>query len=236
MIENEKKILECEKILNYEFRDKSFLFEALTHSSYAYENKKKKNNERLEFLGDAVLKLAVSDYLYLENPAFDEGKMTKMRALIISDKTLAEIALDKKIGKVLFVSKREERSGGRKRHSILANALEAIFGAVYLDGGYQEAAKVIITLLQKVLDCGEDISLLDFKSSFQELIQKENGTLPKYEVVKTQGPDHKRVFVVEGNVTIKDKMFVAEGRGNTKKLAEQDVAEKLFKKLTAFLK
>lgn len=222
--------------LNYHFNDAGLLLTALTHSSYAHEKKKRHilNNERLEFLGDAILKSVISEYLFTQYPQDSEGTMTKMRAMLISDKTLSEIAHQIELGNNIRLSGNEKRSGGNKRPSILANTMEAIFGALHLDGGYETAARVINQLYcrhySQIINTGIDT---DYKSKLQEIMQQHNQTLPVYELIKEVGPDHDKTFIIQGTIHFKQKNYTAVSRGKTKKVAEQLIAAKLLKKISA---
>ncbi|HAR61942.1 MAG: ribonuclease III [Candidatus Margulisiibacteriota bacterium] len=223
-----------ENLIAYEFENKKLLLTALTHSSYSNEKKAKQleNNERLEFLGDAILKLSISDYLYRNYPEYAEGIMTKIRALLISDHTLAKIAKSVDLGRMLLLSKNEKKTGGETRPSILANALEAIIGAIYLDGGLEKAKKIIYALFQVQLETiGPAFSTHDYKSKLQEYMQQNNLGLPEYTTIKELGPDHNKTFIIEGRVLLNNNEIKAIGRGKTKKISEQNVARRVLKKL-----
>ena len=215
------KFHELEEKIGYTFQDKELLFLAMTHSSFANEQKrrKKESNERLEFLGDAVLEITISDYLYHQYPEKDEGKLTKIRSSLVCEYTLAICARDIFLGKYLLLSKGEDLTGGRERDSILSDAFEALIGAIYLDGGMENAASFIRSnLLQDV----EDKTLFyDAKTILQEMVQAEGYGLLKYVLVEEKGPDHNKEFTVE--TRIGDKKY-AVGNGKTKKGAEQIAA------------
>ncbi|MBR0409984.1 MAG: ribonuclease III [Eubacterium sp.] len=215
------KFHELEEIIGYSFKDKNLLLLALTHSSYANEHKKNKksNNERLEFLGDAVLELTISDYLFREYPDRDEGKLTKLRSSLVCEYTLAICARDISLGRYLLLSKGEDLTGGRERDSILSDAFEAVIGAIYLDGGLDKAAGFIHENLLKDV---EDKSLFyDAKTILQEIVQAgESGKLT-YKLLGEKGPDHNKEFEVK--VFIGEKAY-AGGVGKTKKGAEQIAA------------
>lgn len=216
------KLGKLEQTIGYSFSDKNLLFMALTHSSYANENKRKKktnNNERLEFLGDAVLELTISDYLFHQYPERDEGKLTKLRSSLVCEYTLAICARDISLGNYLLLSKGEDLTGGRERDSILSDAFEAVIGAIYLDGGIEEAKEFIYEFLLKDV---EDKSLFyDAKTILQELVQARNLGKLSYELVEESGPDHSKNFTVR--VRISDEIY-AFGMGKTKKGAEQIAA------------
>lgn len=206
------------------FKDLSLLDQAFHHRSITNEKKEMKNNERLEFLGDSVLGMVTAAYLYnsLENP---EGDLAKIKSVVVSEKSLAPIALKLKIDKLLVLGKGEELSGGRLKPAILADCMEAIIGAYYLDQGYRAAENYVLSFIvqeiEKVLMFGGK----DFKTLLQEKVQKKLKTFPVYEVVKKFGPEHDQTFEVI--VHVNDMTFGPES-GKTKKDAEQKVAEIAF--------
>lgn len=215
------------EVLGLSFRDPALLELALTHRSVSAEILDRSDNERLEFLGDAVLQLAVTDRLYADYPDLPEGQMAKVRAAVVSGSSLAEAARAIDLGSYIELSPSEERSGGRSKDSILADALEAIIGAVYLDSGYPTAENLVLGLLgpridEKALNPG----LKDYKTRLQEVLAAA-GKRPSYAVTGT-GPDHQRTFSamisVEGEV-------LGVGEGNSKKAAEQVAAERALKHL-----
>lgn len=210
-----------EERIGYSFQDRGLLQQALTHSSFTNEQKinKAKNYERLEFLGDAVLELVSSEFLFQEHSDMPEGKLTKMRASMVCEPSLAFCAKDLELGCFIRLGKGEENTGGRTRDSIISDVMEAVIGAVYLDGGMAPARAFIDTFILSDL---EDKSLFyDSKSSLQELIQ---GKLKKefhYELLKEQGPEHDKTFEVE---LFMEGESLATGTGRTKKAAEQQAA------------
>lgn len=213
--------MELEKSIQYSFHDKSIITQALTHSSYANEQKinKKIHNERIEFLGDAVLELVVSEYLYRTYPEKNEGEMTKLRSSLVCEFTLSQCAEDISLGDYLYLSKGEHLTGGRERPSILCDAFEAIIGAIYLDGGFEPAQVFIHHYL---LDRAADRTLFyDAKTNLQELVQRDSKDFIIYELIEENGPDHDKEFVVK--VIIGEKE-VGQGKGKTKKAAEQMAA------------
>ncbi len=214
------KLSEFEKIIGYDFKDKNYLFLALTHSSFANEAKvKKQSNERVEFLGDAVLEVTVSDYLYRQYPDYAEGKLTKLRSALVCEFTLAQCARAVELGKYIMLSKGEDLTGGRERDSILSDAFEAVIGAIYLDGGIDGAAKFIH---EKLLTDVESKTLFyDAKTILQEIVQSEHNAKLVYDLIEESGPDHAKKFVYQ--VRIGDKKY-ATGEGRTKKAAEQMAA------------
>ncbi len=210
------------KALNYQFKDPALLIKALTHSSFINETRKKmESNERLEFLGDAVISLAVTHILMDKLPEAREGEMSKLRASIVSERGLYHIAMDLGIGSLLLLGKGEEKSGGRQKSSILADALEAIFGALYLDAGFPKTLEIAKDIFSHLIDDKRKMAH-DYKSRLQEATQKMFGTLPEYRVVEEKGPSHRKAFKVA--LYIEDK-FIAESEGNSKKEAEQKVAK-----------
>ncbi|MFH1389178.1 MAG: ribonuclease III [Candidatus Margulisiibacteriota bacterium] len=222
------ELRELEKRVSVPFINQYLLNQAMTHSSYAHE-KNLKDNERLEFLGDAVLKLVVTEYIYNKFPTHDEGELTKIRAAVISDETLAVIGQRLELGEALLLSQNEKKGGGQKRKSNLANAFEALIGAVYLDAGIGRSRDLILENLRGEIEIVSKAGYIrDYKSTLQEFVQKNKWTLPQYRVIKESGPEHKRVFFVEVKVNGKS---LGVGRGNNKKEAEQQAATVAVKTL-----
>lgn len=215
------RLVLLEDRLDYHFKSKQLLDLALTHSSYANEHKgrKKTNNERLEFLGDAVLELVVSSFLFKAYPSYAEGQLTKLRASLVCEYSLAICARDINLGDYLLLSRGEDMTGGRERDSILSDAYEAVIGAIYLDGGFDCARSFIESyLLQDI----EDKSLFyDAKTILQEMIQGGLGGRLTYQLVGESGPDHDKKFRVEARI---DGKPYASGEGKTKKGSEQIAA------------
>lgn len=217
---------ELERILGYQFKDEKKLKIAVTHSSYANEAKGSlKNNERLEFLGDAVLSICVSDYLFNHNKNLPEGELTRLRASVVCEKALNTIAVNLGIGKFLKLGKGEEHTGGRTRPSILADAMEAIIAAIYLDGGMEEARKFVLHNVKPMLEESQDKSFVDYKTKLQEIIQQNPEEIVEYVTVKEEGPDHDKNFEVEVKI---NSNSVASGVGKSKKEAEQMAAKALL--------
>lgn len=219
-----------EKKLGYEFDDKSILETALTHSSYANENRGGggNSNERLEFLGDSVLGMTVANYLYLNYPQMSEGGMTRLRAELVCEQSLHRVSNELGLGKYIRLGKGEEHSGGRKRSSILADAVEALIAALYLDGGFPVAIRFIEKyVLSDVRERGLRKNS-DFKTALQELVQQKSGQLLSYHVLGETGPDHDKRF--EAEVCLNDKPM-GTGIGRTKKEAEQEAAKKALEGL-----
>ncbi len=210
--------------LGYNFRDQSLLANAMLHRSHVYVSggDREESNERLEFLGDAVLGVVVSDHLYHLYPGRSEGDLTKMKSLLVCGNRLAEVAAGKDLGRYIRMSRSEAAAGGRKRPTILADATEAVIGAVYLDGGFSAAEQFIgYWILKESQDLLNRRSLLNFKSRLQELIQADHRSPPRYKVVSTEGPDHHRWFEVV--VTFAGEVL-GRGKGASKKAAEQEAA------------
>ena len=207
-----------EKNIGYTFRDKELLKTAVTHSSHANENRGGMNyNERLEFLGDAVLQLITSEKLFCENPTMPEGKMSKLRAALVCEDALAGYSAEIHIGDYMLLGKGEEMSGGRQRPSILADAFEAVTGAIFLDGGMENAKKFVL----RFLDAAHR-SLQDYKTLLQEIIQKNPGERLSYVVTGESGPDHDKCFAVEVHL---NSNVIGKGTGKSKKQAEQAAAK-----------
>ena len=217
----EYTIGELEKKIGYQFRDKSLLKQALTHSSFANEQRinKLKDYERLEFLGDAVLELISSDFLFHENPQMPEGKLTKLRSSMVCEPALAYCARDIELGRYMLLGKGEDMTGGRNRDSIVSDATEALLGAIYLDGGFANAKEFVLNFILN--DIEHKQLFYDSKTILQEIVQ-ENGTQPvEYILTKEEGPDHNKNFTVEARVNGK---VMGQGSGHTKKAAEQAAA------------
>ena len=215
------KLEELENKLGYRFHNRKLLEQALCHSSYANERHMDKllNNERLEFLGDAVLELATSEYLYLNYPEMPEGEATRTRASIVCEQTLALCARDLGLGAWLRLGKGEELTGGRERDSITSDAMEALLGAIYLDGGFSNAKKFVLNFILN--DIEHKQLFYDSKTILQELVQ-EKGLQPiEYVLTGEEGPDHDKCFTVVVQV---NGQVVGNGTGHTKKAAEQAAA------------
>jgi len=225
------KLKEFEEIIGYSFNDKTLLKTALTHSSYANENRSKQivYNERLEFLGDSVLSLVVSNYLFENYTKMPEGTLTKARATIVCERSLFECASNIEMGKFLILGKGEERTGGRTRISILADAFEALIAAIYLDGGIGVVREWLLgQLYDTILLAAKGKTFTDYKTALQEKLQEGGAAQIHYEVVGESGPDHCKSFLV--HVYVGDKLLGA-GEGNSKKNAEQTAAREALAKL-----
>ena len=209
---------QLEKNIGYHFRDKELLRTAVTHSSYANENRgNMAYNERLEFLGDAVMQLVTSEKLFKENPDMPEGRMSKQRAALVCEDALAGYSAEIHLGDFMLLGKGEESTGGRQRPSILADAFEAVTGAIFLDGGMDNAKKFV----RRFLDAAH-LSLKDYKTLLQEIIQKNPGERLSYVVTGESGPDHDKVFNVEVHL---NSNVIGKGTGKSKKQAEQAAAK-----------
>ncbi|MBW2599791.1 MAG: ribonuclease III [Deltaproteobacteria bacterium] len=222
---------ELSEMLSYTFSDITLLDMALTHSSYANENPDLawEDNERLEFLGDAVLQLCMSDILINKFPDYAEGQLSKVRAAMVSEQPLAGLAREYRIGDFMLLGRGEEISGGNGKDSILGNAVEAIIGAIYLDGGYESALLFIRATFQPLVDEWiESPIYLDYKSLLQEASQGRFRLVPQYRIVSASGPDHDKTFEIEASI---GNIVSTTGTGKNKKEAEQDAARKALQKL-----
>ncbi len=220
-----------EKKINYQFNDKEKIKLAFTHSSYANEHRNtiSENNERLEFLGDAVLDMIVSEYIYKKFPKMPEGELTKLRAGVVCEGSLAKIAREFDFGKYLLLGKGEECTGGRNRDSILADAFEAVIGAICLDGGIDAVGKYIMSFMEKAIDDMKiNFRTLDCKTHLQEIIQKNSKNPIVYKIIDEKGPDHDKVFVAE---VYHDNNTLGIGEGKSKKEAEQNAAYNALEKI-----
>ncbi|MGC9069875.1 MAG: ribonuclease III [Elusimicrobiales bacterium] len=210
---------ELEEKLGYHFINQKYLNKALTHRSYAAERKLNYSNERLEFLGDSVINLIVTEYLVEKFPDKTEGYLSKIKSHLVSSKNLYRWAKRVNLENYVKISIAEMKSGGREKPQILANTFEAIIAALYLDGGFDSAKRII----RNLLECEKEIKIEDYKSTLQELCQKKFRVIPVYKIISEEGPQHKRRFKV--SVVIKDKE-VSDGEGYSKKEAENNAAKK----------
>jgi len=215
---------ELERKLKINFKNKKLLQRALTHKSYAHMYGIKEDNERLEFLGDSVLNLVISEHLCHRYPAYDEGKLTKLKSSLVNRKSLLLWAKKLSLGDYLLISEEEEIAGGRQRDSLLSNALEALIGAIYEDQGWDKVRKFFLGQISTL----KGIRKADYKSRLQELIQKRYKILPEYGVKTESGPAHKKFFEIE--VKVKGKVL-GHGTGWSKKAAEQEAAKKALTKV-----
>ncbi len=210
---------EFEEKIGYSFKDKSLLELALTHSSYANENKLKKNNERFEFLGDSVLGFVTAEYLFTEFKNRPEGEMTKLRAAVVCEKSLFKFAEQINLGKYILLGRGEDSTGGRNRPSVVSDAFEAVVAAIYLDGGMEAAKPYILGFIKEAVK--RETSFKDNKSLLQEYIQRVKGNTLAYEEVGEEGPDHDKTFVFRVKL---NGEVIGEGKGRSKKEAEQNAA------------
>jgi ribonuclease III len=213
-----------ENKINYQFKNRNYLEEALRHSSYVNEQPKEdlRDNERLEFLGDAVLNLVISHMLMEKDPDLNEGDLSQIRAGMVNESQLANLARKIDLGDYILLGKGEIQTNGRNKNSILADTLEAVMAAIYLDGGFRQAFRMIKFHFSPLLDhINVPQSTLDYKSRLQELVQTTRQAIPRYRVVEECGPDHDKTFRVRAIVLD----IEAEGKGKSKKMAEQDAAK-----------
>lgn len=229
--EQKKSLKRFEKILGYSFKKKEHLFRALSHRSYANEHNlpAKENNERLEFLGDAVLELSISHILIDSFPGHSEGELSKIRAAVVNEEQLAKIAMDLRLGDYINLGKGEEMTGGRNKPSLLSDAYEAVLGGIYLDRGFEKAKKVVRKHFEVMLKDAENKDFYkDYKTRLQEVSQSRFRTIPRYKLVRETGPDHKKVFEV--NLYIAKRLY-GVGRGHSKKHAEQNAAKAALERI-----
>lgn len=220
------KIPKIEKNIRITFKDKVLLARALTHSSYAYEHQQVglRDNEVLEFLGDSVVGLVMADFFCARYPDLSEGELSKYKSAAASSPFLSEFAQDIKLDKYILLGKGEERSGGRRKRTILAGAFEALVGAIYLDHGYEAAKDFLLPLLKKSFKKidSERFLINNYKSALQEYFQKENLPAPSYKTLTSVGPDHRKAFIVEVSL---GHYSLAKAEGYSKKNAEQRAAQ-----------
>ena len=216
-----------EENLRYEFKNKKLLINALTHSSYANEARDGvSSNERMEFLGDSVLSIVVSEYIYKEFNNLPEGELTKLRASLVCEKSLCQFSRELDLGKYLRLGKGEDKGGGRERDSILADAFEAVLAAMYLDGGFNVAKNHVMRFIKNELKHTDDEVFKDYKTALQEIIQKNPEESVTYILTKESGPDHDKVFEVEVRL---NSNTIGKGMGKNKKQAEQSAAKEALR-------
>lgn len=222
MNENET-IKEFQEKIGYKFKNEKLIIEALSHSSYANECKKqRKNNERLEFLGDSVLSVIVSDYIFEHFKHLPEGELTKLRASLVCEQALFDFSKKIDLGKYIFLGKGEEITGGRERPSIVSDAFEAVIAAIYLDGGLKVASKYVLSFIPENVKPHSVVSFVDYKTALQEIIQKNPEEKVEYVLTDESGPDHDKKFTV--NVMLNSNV-IGTGIGKSKKSAEQNAAK-----------
>ncbi len=217
---------ELEERIGYRFKDKALLRQALTHRSYAHKMKVV-SNERLEFLGDAVLELIIREWLFIHYPKEREGDLTRLKASLVGEAALAKVARSICLNKVLLLGKSEQQGGGANKDSILADALEALIGAIYLDSNLVEVKEVVLRMFSPFLRQINLLRLNDYKSTLQNRLQAKFHILPKYRILKTIGPDHDKEFIV--GVYIRGKLW-GKGRGKSRKMAEQMAAKEALER------
>lgn len=212
-----------EEALQYKFKDKRLLDRALTHSSYANENKSSDgSNERLEFLGDSVLSIIVAEHIFLNYKNLPEGELTKIRASLVCENALHEFSQELKLGEFLKLGKGEQQNGGASRPSILADAFEAVLAAIYLDGGIEPARRHVLRFVDKKLGCMASVAFKDYKTVLQEVIQQNPEEKLEYVLVDEKGPDHAKIFTVEVHL---NSNVIGKGTSGSKKRAEQEAAK-----------
>ncbi len=217
-----------EKEIGYEFKNKQLLETALTHTSYAYENKKQ-SNEKLEFLGDSILEFVSSEYIYHNYPNLKEGEMTKVRASVVCEDSLQKIAKMHNFSDFLYLGKSERTSQKEVRPAIMADSIEAVIAAIFLDGGLEEAKKFILNNLAKPIEnATKNIGQKDYKTVLQEVLQKNGNVDIEYVIIDEKGPDHEKVFTAE--VKFNNKIL-AIGEGKSKKQAEMEAAQKALENI-----
>lgn len=224
------KLEDLEKNIGYTFKNKYLLKNALTHTSYAYENNVD-SNEKLEFLGDSILEFVSSEYMYKKYPNLREGEMTKVRATVVCEKSLYEVAKLHDFGDFLYLGKSEIVTGGRKRPAILADSVEAVIAAIFMDGGLEPAKKFIIeNLKDKIEVATKHVGERDYKTVLQEELQKNGDIKIEYRIVGEKGPDHDKTFMAEVSV---DGKVLALGTGKSKKHAEMQAAGRALEKINS---
>lgn len=229
---NTNELSELENQIGYHFKNIKYLIQALTHKSYAHEHKQQ-NNERLEFLGDAILQFVISDCLVQNYPELPEGMLSKFRAVLVSENGLSKLAKKINIGKYLFIGKGEEITGGREKNSILSDAIEALISSIYWDSRSEhqisKTAEIIQNLFRDEIQIAEKtFATIDYKTDFQEYVQKNKLGHLSYKVIEETGPDHDKEFVTA--LLVADKIC-GIGKGKSKKISEQNAAINAFEKL-----
>ncbi len=216
-----------ENIIDYKFENREYILEALTHSSYSNENKDYNFNERLEFLGDSVLSIVVSEYLFKKETNLPEGELTKLRANIVCEESLSDAANEINLGEHMLLGKGEEATGGRKRISIIADAFEAVIAAIYLDGGIESARKFVLNYMEDIIcDSRKGKIFRDYKTHLQEVLQGKGENNIWYKLIEEKGPDHNKSFVMQVGT---NEEVLGLGEGKSKKEAEQLAAKVALK-------
>ena len=222
------ELVNLEKTIGYTFKNKELIKKALTHTSYAYENKVE-SNEKLEFLGDSILEFLSSKYIYQQYPELREGEMTKVRATVVCEKSLYKIAKLHNFSDFLYLGRSERKTKGEERPAILADSVEAVIAAIYLDGGIEEAEKFVIeNLKEEIKQATKHVGDKDYKTVLQEKLQIHGEVKIEYNLLKERGPDHDKIFEVEVRC---DGKKLAEGKGKSKKEAQMKAAKKALEEL-----
>ncbi|NOY70440.1 MAG: ribonuclease III [Deltaproteobacteria bacterium] len=225
---SENNFSDLESVLNYKFLNRQLIETALCHRSFANENEGFSNNERLEFLGDAVLSLVISHMLMTRFPNLDEGALSSIRSTLVNEKKLAEIASGLNLGAFILLGKGESKTDGRHKKSILADTMEAVIAAIYLDGGFEGVFEVLKAHFSPLIDSiPEDRPVFDYKSRIQEMVQNQGLQVPDYSIINELGPDHNKTF----EVCLTAFGICTKGRAKSKKAAEQEAAKKAFETL-----
>lgn len=221
---NERKFIDFQQRLGIEFKNEKLLKQAFTHSSYVNEHRRKpyEDNERLEFLGDAVLELTVSKFLYIKYPMMSEGELTKLRAAVVCEPSLVSFANELSFGELVLLGKGEEMTGGRMRPALLADVFEAFIGALYLDQDLDTVVKFLENVVFPKIDSGAFSHVMDFKSQLQELVQRDSAGVIEYKILQEKGPAHNREFV---SIVMLNGKELGTGTGRSKKQAEQHAAQ-----------
>lgn len=223
----QEKMKDLQRLIGYKFKNENLLYEALSHSSFANENKKtRRSNERLEFLGDSVLSIAVSDYILKHFTHIPEGELTKLRASLVCENALFEFSKRIKLGEHIFLGKGEEMTGGRERPSIVSDAFEAVIAAIYLDGGMEKAREYVLSFIPKDITPAGGKAFHDYKTELQEVIQRNPEEKIEYFLKGESGPDHDKHFDVQ---VLLNGMVIGEGSGKSKKNAEQAAAREALR-------
>ncbi|MDE3838487.1 ribonuclease III [Bacillus methanolicus] len=230
----DKQFKKFQERIGIEFEDEKLLKQAFTHSSYVNEHRKKpyEDNERLEFLGDAVLELTVSQYLFKKYPMMSEGELTKLRAAVVCEPSLVSFANELSFGELVLLGKGEEMTGGRARPALLADVFEAFIGALYLDKGIETVTKFLEMVVFPKINTGAFSHVMDYKSQLQELVQRDGAGTIEYRILQEKGPAHNREFVSRVSL---NKVELGTGIGRSKKEAEQHAAQMALEKLKAHL-
>jgi ribonuclease-3 len=231
----DKQFKAFQEKIDIHFADEKLLYQAFTHSSYVNEHRKKpyEDNERLEFLGDAVLELTVSQFLYKKYPMMSEGELTKLRAAVVCEPSLVVLAIELSFGELVLLGKGEEITGGRTRPALLADVFEAFIGALYLDKGIETVIQFLEKTVYPKINAGAFSHVMDFKSQLQELVQRDGSGTIEYKVLQEKGPAHNREFVSQASLNGKE---LGIGKGKSKKEAEQHAAQRALEKLNDHLK